>query len=138
MPPWRKQCRHVEGLPLIHLCFSIPLSIILLNILPHFYIIKTFLVLKARKIQMERYKNSKKVNARLNSREVKRYCKMEKDAKEFLERVADKFNLSARAVHKILKISRTIADLEECEIILKQHIAEAVQYRVLERDKWPG
>jgi magnesium chelatase family protein len=63
---------------------------------------------------------------------------MEKDAKEFLERVADKFNLSARAVHKILKISRTIADLEECEIILKQHIAEAVQYRVLERDKWPG
>jgi len=95
-------------------------------------------VLKARKIQMERYKNSKKVNARLNSREVKRYCKMEKDAKEFLERVADKFNLSARAVHKILKISRTIADLEECEIILKQHIAEAVQYRVLERDKWPG
>ncbi len=95
-------------------------------------------VLKARKIQMERYKNSKKVNARLNSREVKKYCKMEKDAKEFLERVADKFNLSARAVHKILKISRTIADLEECEIILKQHIAEAVQYRVLERDKWPG
>uniref|UniRef100_A0A7V5XGP1 ATP-binding protein n=1 Tax=Thermodesulfobacterium geofontis TaxID=1295609 RepID=A0A7V5XGP1_9BACT len=93
-------------------------------------------VIKARKIQERRYGSPLKVNARLKPKEIKKYCILEPKAQDFLEKVADKFNFSARALHKILKVSRTIADLEESEIILKQHIAEAVQYRILEKPLW--
>jgi magnesium chelatase family protein len=93
-------------------------------------------VIKARKIQERRYGSPLKVNARLKPKEIKKYCILEPKAQDFLEKVADRFNFSARALHKILKVSRTIADLEESEIILKQHIAEAVQYRILEKPLW--
>ena len=93
-------------------------------------------VIKARKIQEKRYGSPLKINARLKTKEIKKYCILEPRAEEFLERVADKFHFSARSLHKILKISRTIADLEESEIILKHHIAEAVQYRILEKLLW--
>ncbi|AEH22979.1 Mg chelatase, subunit ChlI [Thermodesulfobacterium geofontis OPF15] len=93
-------------------------------------------VIKARKIQERRYGSPLKVNARLKPKEIKKYCILEPKAQDFLEKVANKFNFSARALHKILKVSRTIADLEESEIILKQHIAEAVQYRILEKPLW--
>jgi magnesium chelatase family protein len=93
-------------------------------------------VIKARKIQEKRYGSPLKVNARLKPKEIKKYCILEPKAQDFLEKVANKFNFSARALHKILKVSRTIADLEESEIILKQHIAEAVQYRILEKPLW--
>jgi magnesium chelatase family protein len=93
-------------------------------------------VVKARKIQERRYGSPLKVNARLKPKEIKKYCILEPKAQDFLEKVANKFNFSARALHKILKVSRTIADLEESEIILKQHIAEAVQYRILEKPLW--
>jgi len=93
-------------------------------------------VVKARKIQERRYGSPLKVNARLKPKEIKKYCILEPKAQDFLEKVADRFNFSARALHKILKVSRTIADLEESEIILKQHIAEAVQYRILEKPLW--
>ncbi len=93
-------------------------------------------VIKARKIQENRYSSPLKVNARLKPKEIKKYCILEPKAQDFLEKVADKFQFSARSIHKILKVSRTIADLEESEIILKQHIAEAVQYRILEKPLW--
>ena len=93
-------------------------------------------VIKTRKIQERRYGSPLKVNARLKPKEIKKYCILEPKAQDFLEKVANKFNFSARALHKILKVSRTIADLEESEIILKQHIAEAVQYRILEKPLW--
>jgi len=93
-------------------------------------------VLKVREIQKRRYGTPAKLNAKLSSREVKKYCKPESKAESFLESVAEKFGFSARSIHKVLKIARTIADIEECEIILKKHIAEAVQYRVLEKTLW--
>jgi len=93
-------------------------------------------VVKARKIQEKRYGSPLKINARLKPKEIKKYCILEPKAQDFLEKVANKFSFSARALHKILKVSRTIADLEESEIILKQHIAEAVHYRILEKPLW--
>uniref|UniRef100_A0A7V4N494 ATP-binding protein n=2 Tax=Thermodesulfobacterium geofontis TaxID=1295609 RepID=A0A7V4N494_9BACT len=93
-------------------------------------------IIRVRKIQEKRYGSPSKVNARLKPKEIKKYCILELKAQDFLEKVADKFNFSARSLHKILKVSRTIADLEESEIILKQHIAEAVQYRILEKPLW--
>ena len=93
-------------------------------------------VIKAREIQSRRYGSSLKINAKLKPKEIKKYCVLEPKAEEFLEKVADKFNFSARSIHKILKVSRTIADLEESEIILKHHIAEAIQYRILEKPLW--
>ncbi|PMP97477.1 MAG: magnesium chelatase [Thermodesulfobacterium geofontis] len=93
-------------------------------------------VIKARKVQERRYGSPLKINARLKPKEIKKYCILESKAEEFLEKVADKFHFSARSLHKILKVARTIADLEESEIILKKHIAEAVQYRILEKPLW--
>ncbi|MCU4138955.1 MAG: putative Mg-chelatase [Thermodesulfobacteria bacterium] len=93
-------------------------------------------VINAREIQSRRYGSSLKINAKLKPKEIKKYCILEPKAEEFLEKVADKFNFSARSIHKILKVSRTIADLEESEIILKHHIAEAIQYRILEKPLW--
>ncbi len=90
-------------------------------------------VVLARKLQRERYGTPLKLNGRLKAKEVKKFCKLEPGAEALLEKAAEKFQLSARAIHKILKVSRTIADLEECEIITKKHLAEALQYRRLER-----
>jgi magnesium chelatase family protein len=93
-------------------------------------------VIKARKIQEKRYGSPLKINSRLKPKEIKKFCILEPKAEEFLEKAANKFHFSARSIHKILKVARTIADLEESEIILKQHIAEAIQYRILEKPLW--
>lgn len=90
-------------------------------------------VVKSRNIQEKRYGSSLKVNARLKPKEIKKYCILESKAEEFLEKVVEKFHFSARSLHKILKIARTIADLEESDRILVHHVAEAVQYRSLEK-----
>ncbi len=90
-------------------------------------------VIKARMIQKKRYGTPLKLNAHLSSREIKKFCKLESGAETFLERALEKYGFSARGVHKVLKVARTIADLENCEIIKKEHLAEAIQYRVLER-----
>jgi len=90
-------------------------------------------VLFARKIQEKRYGTPLKLNAHLSSKDIKKICKLESGGEIFLEMALKKFGFSARAVHKVLKVARTIADLENCEIIKKEHLAEALQYRVLER-----
>ncbi|MCS7199310.1 MAG: YifB family Mg chelatase-like AAA ATPase [Caldimicrobium sp.] len=90
-------------------------------------------VVKARKFQEKRYGTCRKLNARLKPKEIKRYLKYEPGALEFLEKAVEKLGFSARAIHKVLKVARTIADLEECDIIKKVHLSEALQYRVLER-----
>ena len=89
-------------------------------------------VILARKRQRARYGTPLKLNGRLKAKEVKKFCRLEPGAEALLEKAAEKFQLSARAIHKVLKVSRTIADLEECEIITKKHLAEALQYRRLE------
>lgn len=91
-------------------------------------------VLKARGIQTKRLKNMKTTNnARLSPLHIKKFCEPDKAGKKLLENAMNETNLSARAYFKILKIARTIADLDQEEIIHARHIAEAIQYRYLDR-----
>lgn len=93
-----------------------------------------FRVNKARKIQIERYKNEKIFsNSELTSNMLEKYCELDEGSRKLLEIAFEKLKLSARAYSKILKIARTIADLEEKEKIEQKHIAEAIQYRTLDK-----
>ena len=88
----------------------------------------------ARKIQAKRYKNEKIYsNAELNPSQCEKYCKIDDESKELLKIAYQKLGLSARARNKILKVARTIADLEGKKNIEKKHIAEAIQYRSLDK-----
>ena len=87
-------------------------------------------VIKARQIQYERYKNEDiLINGELSNKLIKKYCEIDNETKSFLKNAINKFNLSARAYYRILKISRTIADLEESEKIQLSHIAQSLQFR---------
>ena len=91
----------------------------------------------ARKIQMERYRGSgKHCNAQLNNAEVKRYCIPDAEAARLLNAAVETMHLSMRAYQRILKVSRTIADLDQAEVIASIHIAEAIQYRELDQKYW--
>nr|WP_262710816.1 ATP-binding protein [Chryseobacterium echinoideorum] len=94
-------------------------------------------VLKAREIQNERYKDLKiSYNAQIGSRELERFCELDDASFNLIKMAMEKLNLSARAYDRILKVARTIADLEESENILSHHISEAIQYRSLDREFW--
>lgn len=97
-------------------------------------------VIKAREIQTERYKNSEGVyaNAQMSSKQLKEICTISKAGETLLKAAMEKLNLSARAYDRILKVSRTIADLDMSENIQPQHLAEAIQYRSLDREGWAG
>ena len=87
-------------------------------------------VQKARDIQTKRFKKDKIVsNSEMNSKLIKKHCALSPDSLEILKLAVNKLNLSARSYNKILKVSRTIADLDEAINILPNHIAEALQYR---------
>lgn len=89
---------------------------------------------KARKIQVERFKKENIYsNAKMRSKHIKKYCSLKQDAQNILETAMHKLGLSARAYTRILKVSRTIADLSESEHINAEHISEAIQYRTLDR-----
>ena len=91
----------------------------------------------ARNIQNERYKNLEIYsNSELPPKLIEKYCKIDNESKKLLQKVFEKFGLSGRAYSRILKLARTIADLDEEENIMKKHIAEAIQYRVLDRKYW--
>ena len=91
-------------------------------------------VTAARKIQEERYKNDGiNVNARLTARLLEKYCKLDAESKTMLKSVYDRLKLSARGYHKILRLARTIADLNQKEAVDKFCVAEAVSYRALDR-----
>ena len=95
-------------------------------------------VLNARQIQVERYKNEKGVhcNAQMTTSLLQKYVQPDPPALSLLRTAMKKFNLSARAYDRILKVSRTIADLEGAEQVQSQHIAEAIGYRNLDREGW--
>jgi magnesium chelatase family protein len=95
-------------------------------------------VIRAREIQSQRFENEQNINynAQMNSRLMHKYATPDKQGLELLKMAMDKFNLSARAYDRILKVSRTIADLDESANILSKHIAEAINYRNLDRENW--
>lgn len=92
---------------------------------------------KARALQAERFKNSKNFcNAKMSVAQTKRYCKLDSMGEAMLENSFNSLKLSARAHERILKVARTIADLEGCQNIEARHIAEAISYRNLDRKLW--
>lgn len=95
-------------------------------------------VIAARDVQLKRYAGLKGIynNADMGSKEVRQFCQLDTASAELLKMAMTKLGLSARAYDRILKVSRTIADLEKSENILPQHVSEAIQYRSLDRELW--
>ncbi|WP_421874554.1 YifB family Mg chelatase-like AAA ATPase [Marinoscillum sp.] len=97
-------------------------------------------VIKAREIQKERFKETPEIfnNAMMGSNTTKEMCKINEAGKTLLKTAMERLGLSARAYDRILKVSRTIADLAASEDIKIEHLAEAIQYRSLDREGWAG
>ena len=96
-------------------------------------------VIKAREIQQERFKGKAiHSNAMMESQMVKEVCQINDGGKILLKKAMERLGLSARAYDRILKVSRTIADLAGSEDIRIEHLAEAIQYRSLDREGWAG
>lgn len=97
-------------------------------------------VIVARKIQEERFKHKEGVhaNAQISSKTLKQICEIDEEGKALLKKAMDRLGLSARAYDRILKVARTIADLEGEKDIKTNHLAEAIQYRSLDREGWAG
>ncbi|MBP1839678.1 YifB family Mg chelatase-like AAA ATPase [Formosa algae] len=97
-------------------------------------------VTKARSHQTTRFKDFENVhyNAQMNTKHIRTYCKLDEASKLLLKTAMERLNLSARAYDRILKVARTIADLENSEAVKGAHISEAIQYRSLDRDGWLG
>ncbi len=95
-------------------------------------------VLKARQIQKERFKDYSNIhcNAQMTQKMMKEFCQIKPEGMALLKNVMDKLGLSARAYDRILKVSRTIADLDESPTIENRHLAEAINYRSLDRESW--
>jgi magnesium chelatase family protein len=95
---------------------------------------------EARKLQTQRFKNSKNThyNAQMSSRQIRKYCSLDQESSSLLKSAMERLSLSARAYDRILKVSRTLADLEGKENVNSDHIAEAIQYRSLDREGWLG
>jgi magnesium chelatase family protein len=89
---------------------------------------------RSREIQLERYRGTRiHCNAQMTPRFIKKYCELDPAGNRMLELVTDRLGFSARTYTHILKVARTIADLEGNQSIAEQHIAEAIQYRSLDR-----
>jgi magnesium chelatase family protein len=94
-------------------------------------------VVQARRIQLERFVGEKIFsNAQMSPRLIRKYCVIDAASKALLENAITRLGLSARAYDRILKVSRTLADLESKEKIEAEHVSEAIQYRTLDRNFW--
>ncbi|MCF6185190.1 MAG: YifB family Mg chelatase-like AAA ATPase [Bacteroidales bacterium] len=97
-------------------------------------------VIAAREIQEKRFKDYKEIhsNAQMSSKMMREFCEIDQAGSSLLKNAMERLGLSARAYDRILKVSRTIADLDSSEKIKTEHLAEAIQYRSLDRDSWGG
>lgn len=97
-------------------------------------------VMAARELQFQRFADFENLhyNAQMQVKQIREFCKLSEDGLALLKNAMEKLNLSARAYDRILKVSRTIADLANEPDILPNHIAEAIQYRSLDREGWLG
>jgi magnesium chelatase family protein len=92
-------------------------------------------VIAARLLQLDRFTHDKKIyaNGQMKTRHIRKYCRPDTSAQDLLDTAMHKLGLSARAYSRILKLSRTIADLDSSETIMASHVSEAIQYRTLDR-----
>lgn len=97
-------------------------------------------VIHARKIQANRFREKEQIhcNAQMSAKSVRQICEIDDLGKQLLKSAMERLNLSARAYDRILKVARTIADMENSEKITNQHLAEAIQFRSLDRENWAG
>ncbi|MFN5418339.1 MAG: ATP-binding protein, partial [Flavobacteriia bacterium] len=97
-------------------------------------------VIQTRLIQEKRFSNDLGVhcNAQMTSQNLQQHCKIDESGNALLKRAMDNLGLSARAYDRILKVARTIADIDRSETIQTNHLAEAIQYRSLDRSGWAG
>jgi magnesium chelatase family protein len=97
-------------------------------------------VTKARQLQTQRFENLSAVhyNAQMQTKHIRKFCVLDEVSKSLLKSAMERLNLSARAYDRILKVARTIADLESSKSIESKHISEAIQYRSLDREGWLG
>ena len=93
-------------------------------------------VVEARRLQYQRWEGVPSCNARMRPRDTQKYCKMDKSTRGLLRTAMEELALSARAYDRILKVSRTIADLAGSQTLKTEHVSEAIQYRTLDRQIW--
>lgn len=95
-------------------------------------------VIAARELQIARYSDSKDIhcNAQMETGHIRKYCELDKASKILLKKAMEHYQLSARAYDRILKVARTVADLAAKETVLAEHLAEAIQYRSLDKENW--
>ena len=92
---------------------------------------------RARRRQLDRFLHTDiYFNSRMNHKQIKIFCRISEPARQLLKQAINELDFSARAYDKILKVSRTISDLDEQDEIQAEHIAEAIQYRNLDRNLW--
>ena len=97
-------------------------------------------VVKARNIQLKRFESYKGIhsNSQMSAKMMREFCQIPSSGENLIKTAMEKLGLSARAYDRILKVSRTIADLDASEDIKVEHLAEAIQYRSLDKEHWAG
>ena len=97
-------------------------------------------VIRVQKLQEERFAGREKIrfNGDMGAREIEEFCRLDQEGEEYLKGIYEKLHLSARGCHKVLKVARTIADLDGEGQIRRIHLCEAAGYRSLENKYWKG